>query len=226
VTTCYENFRFHEAVHTLHRFVTRYLSAFYFDVLKDRLYTFLPSSPARRAAQTVLYEILVTLVKLYAPVLCFTAEEVWGYIKQMEKEKEESVFLSSWPSQNPSFIDPELEERWEKIMQVRERVLKEMEKARQAKKISSSLEASLTFYLPSQFFVIFNRLGEEALKEIFIVSQVKVKASQDDTDFKVQVEKAEGGKCERCWNYSTTVGQQRGHPTLCARCRQVVENLA
>jgi len=206
----------------LHKFANNYLSAFYFDILKDRLYTFTPTSVERRAAQTVLYLILKSLVKLTSPVLSFTAEEVWSYINKMGEEKEESVFLSSWPEVNPEFIDMELEEKWEIIINLREEVLKKMEEARQQKKISSSLDAKLSIKLPQKEFDILNELGEEALKEVFIVSQIELDSSPA---VEIKVDRAKGKKCDRCWSYSERVGENKNHPSLCEKCWKVVEEI-
>lgn len=222
VTSCYENFRFHEAIHQLHQFANSYLSALYFDILKDRLYTFPPTSSARRAAQTVLYSLLLTLVKLASPILSFTAEEVWGDIKEMEKDREESIFLSLWPEEDPELIDIQLDKKWGKVMQVREEALKKMEEARQAGKISSSLDARLIIKVPQRTLGILNSLGEEELKEIFIVSQIELESF---SRIKIEVRGAKGEKCERCWNYSERVGENEKHPSLCHRCWQVVEKI-
>ncbi|RLE15487.1 isoleucine--tRNA ligase [Candidatus Aerophobetes bacterium] len=220
VTRSYEEFRFHEAVQQLHRFANNYLSAFYFDILKDRLYTFPSNSLQRRAAQTVLYSILTVLVKLTSPILSFTSEEVWGYIREIDKESEESVFLSLWPRVASEFIDPELDEKWDRLMRVREEVLKKMEEARQAGKISSSLNARLIIKAPDEILAILSELGQDALKEIFIVSQIELESSSEK---KIQVEKAKGKKCERCWMYSERVGENKEYPSLCERCWRVVE---
>jgi len=222
VTLSYENFRFHEVVHQLHKFANNYLSAFYFDILKDRLYTFPSNSPARRAAQTVLYSLLITLVKLVSPIISFTAEEVWGHIKQIEGKVEESVFLSPWPKEDVELIDAELEKRWNNVMQVREKALKKMEEARQTGKISSSLEARLIIKAPEDTLKILDNFGEEALKEAFIVSQIEL---TDSANLEVEVERAGGKKCVRCWNYSERVGENKKHPSLCERCWQVIEGI-
>lgn len=222
-TLCYESFRFHEAINQLHQFANNYLSAFYFDVLKDRLYTFPPTSLPRRAAQTVLYSLLLTLVKLVSPILSFTAEEVWGHIKKMEEGGEESIFLSSWPQESSELMDTGLEKKWDKLMQVREESLKKMEEARQAGEISSSLDAKLTLQVPGNILEVLSSLGQEALKEIFIVSQVELNNS---STMQVKVGKATGRKCARCWNYSERVGENEKYPSLCDRCWQVVEKIS
>ncbi|MBE0477800.1 isoleucine--tRNA ligase [Candidatus Aerophobetes bacterium] len=222
VNLSYENFKFHEAAQQIHYFTNNYLSAFYFDILKDRLYTFYPTSSARRSAQNVLYSLLVTVVKLICPVLSFTAEEVWGHIKQMGKEKEESVFLSILPEENSELINAELEKKWERLMQIRGMVLKKLEEARQAEEISSSLDARLTIKAPDDTLKELHSLGEVALKEIFIVSQIELKQF---SDIKINVEKAKGKKCARCWNYSEKVGENNEHPSLCEKCWLVVEEI-
>ena len=221
VTEKYENFKFYEAVHTIHNFTNGDLSAFYFDILKDRLYTFLPNSQGRRSAQTVLFELLLTLTKLIAPVLSFTAEEVWGYLKKVEKKVEESVFLSEWPKVKENFVDLSLEKKWDKILSVRELSLKKLEEVRILGEISSSLEAKLLIETPSSLFSLLKSLDNE-LKEVFIVSQIELKEAKK---LKVYVEKAKGKKCQRCWNYSVYVGENKNYPYLCERCSRVLNHL-
>jgi len=222
VTRCYEDFRFHEAVQQIHGFTNNTLSAFYFDILKDRLYTFPSTSSDRRAAQTVLFSLLVNLSKLVSPILSFTAEEVWGYIRDIEANNEKSIFFSLWPEVDPKLIDAELEEKWKRILEVRDVVLKRMEEARQSGKISSSLEARLIIKAPLAILSILNEMKLAELKEIFIVSQLDL---ENAPGLEVKVQRATGRKCERCWNYSPRVGENKLHPTLCERCWRVVENL-
>lgn len=217
----YDKFRFHEAIQNLHVFANNYLSAFYFDILKDRLYTYPPHSMHRRGAQTVLFYLLTALAKLTSPVLSFTSEEVWGHVRKINRQAEESVFLFPWPQEDAGFIDRKLEENWEKIMKVREAALKRMEEARQARKISSSLEAKLVIGAPEDIFSVLEEVEAE-LKEVFIVSQLELTQTPE---FNLQVQKAEGEKCERCWNYSTRVGENKDHPSLCERCVKVMEEM-
>ncbi len=220
VTVCYENFKFHEAIRHLYNFANNYLSAFYFDILKDRLYTFPPDSTPRRAAQTTLFQILDVLVRIASPILSFTSEEVWNYMKAIRKDNKESVFLSSWPQVDNNIKNLELEQRWDKIMQIRQEVLKKMEDSRQAGVISSSLEARLIIEVPSSTLKILSGFDLSELKEIFIVSQIELR---ENSTLQVKVKRAEGKKCVRCWNYSTRVGENRKHPLLCERCWKVVE---
>ncbi|TES85632.1 isoleucine--tRNA ligase, partial [Candidatus Aerophobetes bacterium] len=206
-------------------FATNELSSFYFDVLKDRLYTFPPDSKGRKSAQTTLWHLLISLSKLMAPILSFTAEEVWGHIRKIEgcasgkaSRMEESVFLSSWPRVDDNLVNENLEIIWEKILRVREGVLKELEEAREAKTIGSSLEARVTITAPFSELSSLKDLGNE-LKEVFIVSQVQL---EEGEELKIRISRAEGQKCERCWNYSLDLGTDKEHPQLCGRCRKAI----
>jgi len=224
VTRSFEEFKFYEAVHLLHNFATNELSSFYFDILKDRLYTFSRASEGRRSAQTVLWYLLLGLTRLMVPILSFTSEEVWRYIKNQELEggNEESVFsvfLSSWPKVDEKFIDEDLEEKWEKLLEIRAKVLKELEKKREAKEITSSLEAKVIISAPSPLFSLLKDSGHQLLKEVFIVSGVELEQGKK---LEIKIERAEGEKCERCWNYSPHVGENKEYPTLCERCWKVV----
>ncbi|TET63883.1 isoleucine--tRNA ligase [Candidatus Aerophobetes bacterium] len=224
-TASFEKFKLHEAVHLVHLFATNELSSFYFDVLKDRLYTFPPDSKGRKSAQTTLWHLLISLSKLMAPILSFTAEEVWGHIRKIEgcasgkaSRMEESVFLSSWPRVDDNLVNESLETIWEKILRVREGVLKELEEAREAKTIGSSLEARVTITAPFSELSSLKDLGNE-LKEVFIVSQVQL---EEGEELKIRISRAEGQKCERCWNYSLDLGTDKEHPQLCGRCRKAI----
>lgn len=217
VGASYERFDFHEVYHGIHSFCIMDMSSFYFDILKDRLYTSKGSSPKRRAAQYVLNEMLLTLTKLMAPVMSFTAEEVWGYIKD---KKEESVFLSKFPVAEDSLIDDELEEKWQRLKAVREDVNKAIELKRAEKFIGNSLEAKVTVYVSETEKALLESY-KDFLPTLFIVSQVEVKESKD-AENSVLVEKADGQKCERCWNYSATVGTIEQSPTVCKRCHEAI----
>jgi isoleucyl-tRNA synthetase len=160
-----------------------------------------------------------------APILSFTTEEVWGYIRKMEgsasretSRLQESVFLSSWPQVDDNLVDDDLRIVWERVLKVREAVLKELEETREAKAIGSSLEAKVTITAPLSELSLLKDLGSE-LKEVFIVSEVQV---QEGEELKIRISRAEGGKCERCWNYSLDLGSDKEHPTLCERCRRAV----
>jgi len=234
VTKAYEEYEFHLLYHTIHNFCTIDLSAIYLDILKDRLYTSVPDSPERRAAQTVMYEILMTLVVLVAPVLTFTAEEVWQHLPQVP-DKPESVQLASWPSPRPEYLDPALEAKWDGILAMRSEILKALEVARRNKVIGHSLDARVEIYASGEQYERLAAVRDD-LATILIVSQVNLlpdaaAAPADaihaqDLPLAVVVKPAQGEKCERCWIYSESVGQSTQHPTLCRRCSEVMDELA
>jgi isoleucyl-tRNA synthetase len=237
----YESFELHRVYRAIHNFCTTELSAFYLDVLKDRLYTFGRNSLRRRSAQTVLYEIAVSLIKLTAPILAHTAEEAW---QMMSEIKEPSVFLTNLPRVEKKYYDQELAEKWEKILLIRKSVVKALEIARKGKIIGSSLEAEVNLYSQeNELAALLHNYGRY-WKEIFIVSEVKVfkevpspssELGKDKSEVMVKgeempelymgVRRAPGKKCVRCWNWSPTVGEDREHSQLCARCVDVVKNL-
>jgi isoleucyl-tRNA synthetase len=167
----------------------------------------------------VLFRILETLTKLIAPVLSFTAEEVWHYIshdssEQSLERKELSVHLASWPSQKEDYIDKELEERWTKLLKYRDEVLKALEKARVEKTIGNSLEARVEISASKEDYNFLNQFLKD-LPTVFIVSQVELKK---DGNLRIEVKKARGKKCVRCWNWNEAVGKNKEHPDLCPRC--------
>lgn len=218
----YENYEFHIIYHDIQRFCIVDLSAIYLDTQKDVLYTFPPRSEKRRSAQTVIYIVLNWLTRLSAPVLSFTADEVWQYIPG---EKMESIHLTMFPK--PEFIDDKLEEKWSKLLLIRDEVLKALERARKEKFIGSSLEAGIGIYAEGEVknFIMENL---ELLKILAIASHIEiinehpkgdnVFQSADIAGLVVKVQKAPGEKCERCWTYWTTVGSNPDYPTLCDRC--------
>jgi isoleucyl-tRNA synthetase len=220
----YENFEFHRAYHAIHDFCTVDLSAFYFDVLKDRLYTSAPKNLGRRSAQTAIHRIAGALVRLIAPVLVFTAEEVWKYMPR-DASDPESVHMTVFPSAEvlEDAIDQEGAQKWERLLAVREEVLKSLEPARAEKLISSGLEAGVTLSADSD---LSNLLLEyrETLPRLFIVSQVEVRNGSTD-GLQVAVARAQGKKCERCWNYSIHVGESAEYPTVCERCVAALEEI-
>ncbi len=235
VTSAYETFDFHEAFRSLYQFCIVDMSAFYLDILKDRLYTFKPDSPERRAAQWVLYNILVDMTRLMAPVLSFTAEEIWSYIPARppstqithEQRVECSVFLSGFPLVNDEFIDLELEKRWDKLIVIRNEANKALEIKRKEKFIGNALEAKLVLYPPEEFYRLLQDY-RDFLPALFIVSDVELQPSKlrtpdtsESTEVKdlfIKVEKAQGEKCERCWNRRLTVGNFKEHPHICEQC--------
>jgi isoleucyl-tRNA synthetase len=221
----YESFEFHVIYHGLYNYCTLDLSAFYLDVLKDRLYTSPPESKARRSAQTALRIILDAITRLMAPILVFMADEVWSHMPGNMKE-DGSVHLTELPAVNEAFIDPELARRWESVMALRGEVSKAVEEARSRKVIGHSLDASVTLKVPEALLETVTPIFEE-LRSIFIVSQLNICKDEDLADgfrsekvpgLVVRVDRAPGKKCERCWIYDTSVGKHPAHETLCSRC--------
>ena len=216
----YDKFDFHIVYSTMRDFCTIDLSNFYLDILKDRLYVEKADSESRRAAQTIIYNILRTMTLYLAPVISFTAEEIWGYMPRSEKDDAESVFFNKLPEKSGVSADEEFMEKWEKIDELRDIVNKALEEARGQKLIGKSLEAKVTLNCGRDWYE-FAKSVENDLVSAFIVSAVDVEKSEfDGVDVKVEV--APGEKCERCWTHSDTVGKCAEHPTLCARCAEIV----
>ena len=225
VREAYENFEFHIVYHSVQNFCAVEMSALYFDILKDRLYTFSAPSSGRRSAQTALYEILKTLTRLMAPILSFTAEEVWRYIPA-ESGRAESVHLTLFPGLQSEYLDDALSERWERIWEIRAVVTKALEEARKEKVIGLSLDAQVYLYLPEKIYH-FLQPYEKDLKSIFIVSSVALhpaaSGTTDEKEVRAEVFRADGKKCERCWNYDVSVGHHSEHPTICNRCVEAIQ---
>ncbi|MCX6347937.1 MAG: isoleucine--tRNA ligase, partial [Candidatus Aureabacteria bacterium] len=223
----YRAFEFHRVFREVHTFCVADLSAFYLDVLKDRLYTHAAKSPERLSSQTALWEILVLLAKLLAPILCFTAEEVWDHVKTIAPG-EESVHLSSWPPPRPERKDAVLLRTWEKLLAVRGEALKHLEGWRRDKVIGNSLEAKVILRVEDPaWFDLLSRY-QDILPGIFLVSQVELRgtgegdaaAASEIPGVAIALAKAEGKKCSRCWKFSPSVGASEGHPTICLTCRR------
>lgn len=218
--TAYDKFDFHIVYSTIRDFCTTDLSNFYLDILKDRLYVEKFDSESRRAAQTVIYNILRGMTLCLAPILSFTAEEIWGYLPRSAKDDADSVFFNRIPEKSGISADEEFMAKWEKIDELRDIVNKALEEARAQKLIGKSLEAKVTLNCGRDWYD-FAKSAEGDLVSAFIVSAVEIGTSEfDGVDVKVEV--APGEKCERCWTHSHTVGQCTEHPTLCARCAEIV----
>ncbi|MBD0371593.1 MAG: isoleucine--tRNA ligase [Pyrinomonadaceae bacterium] len=217
----YEAFEFFTVYHALYNFCTVTLSARYFDIIKDRLYTAAPRSVARRSAQTALYRIVDALARLLAPVLVFTADEIWENLPR-EDERAASVHMAEFPA-GRALVDAELLTRWAGIFEARDVVLRALEEARAAKTIGSSLEAKVIITASGGTHELLKRYAGE-LRYIFIVSQVELKQSAGEAGapLGVEVVRADGEKCERCWNYSVHVGESERYPSLCERCVAVL----
>jgi isoleucyl-tRNA synthetase len=222
----YANFEFHRVYHALHDFCAVDLSAFYFDVLKDRLYTFAPRNLGRRSAQTAMYRIASALVRLIAPTLAFTSEEVWKHFPS-SSSKTESVHMSMFPAAEDfeRAFDSSRSAAWDRLLTVREEVLRALEPARAAKTISGGLEARVTLVASGELLDLLRKYAAY-LPGLFIVSQVEIAEGHVEgaapapnlEGLQIRIERAKGAKCERCWNYSTHVGESADYPTACERC--------
>ena len=233
VLRSYDEFAFHKVYHRVKDFCVVDLSAIYFDVLKDRLYTFAPRSRSRRSAQTAVWRIAEALVRMVAPIMSFTADEIWQYLPKVAG-RESSVHLSGFiPAAELAggTLDPkraaELRADWEILFAVRDEVLRALEAARAAKAIGGSLEAEVHLAVDENTFDVLRR-NEAWLRPIFITSGVtfeKDSRGNGATSLQVQVKKAAGQKCERCWNYSVRVGENPEYPTVCERCTRALDEI-
>jgi len=227
VTKAYDDFEFHIVFHSLHNFCAVDLSAFYLDILKDRLYTAGTVSVERRSGQTAMHKILSALVRLMAPVLSFTADEVWGYMH--DGKSVPSVFLSEFPQVEQQYVDDALGARWEQLQAVRGEAAKVLEALRKDKKIGHSLDAQVTLYAGEDLFGLLKQY-ERDLAFIFIVSQANVaKEGEAPADaftsdvmkgLRITAGPARGQKCGRCWMYQESVGTIADHPQICGRCSE------
>ena len=222
----FEVYEYHTAAHALHNFCVVDMSNFYFDVLKDRLYTSAADSKTRRAAQTALYKILDAITLLMTPILAFTADEIWRYMPHDSSKDKRSPLFNDIPQPDYIGADKAFMEKWELIHKVRVDVQKALELARNEKKIGKSLEAHIVLGASVSLYDFLSEM-QQALPEIFITSGVSVTNEAqpfagDVEGLSVGVEPARGEKCERCWKYSETVGSDKEHPELCARCAAVL----
>jgi isoleucyl-tRNA synthetase len=231
VRTWYDEFAFHKIYQRVNHFSIVDLSAFYFDVLKDRLYTYAPNSRGRRSAQTAMWRICEAMVRLLAPILSFTCEEAWQHLPKIQG-RSESVHLALFPSAGEivgsgvAEHDETQEKDWTALRSVRDEVLKALEEARNSKLIGGGLEAQVHLTAPEPLSSLLKRY-ESQLRYLFIVSAVTLtQGSGNGTGgVKVEVKKADGQKCERCWNYSVHVGEDKHYPTVCERCSAVLKEL-
>jgi isoleucyl-tRNA synthetase len=217
----YDNYEFHKVYHSVYAFATVDLSAVYFDILKDRLYTSAKKSKARRSAQTALHRLLDALVRLVAPVMSFTAEEVWTHMGRRG-----SVHTAYFP--DPSGLSDGIAEaarkraaNWDRLMEVRGDVLKSLEEARNEKLIGAPLEARVCLSANGDLYPLLDEYAG-VLPALFIVSQVDVDHSTGGS-LGVTVERAAGAKCERCWKYTTDIGIDAAFPTICGACAAAVK---
>ena len=231
----YEAFEFYKVYRLAYDFCVLKMSAFYLDVLKDRLYTFHPDDHGRRSSQTALLEILKGLTLVFSPILAFTSEEVWSVLRDKVPGLEPSVHLERWPSLPVEYKEFCFAADWAQLLCVRNEVLKGLERFRQGKAIGSALEASVSLDADDKKLKeLFSQYAAE-LPSLFIVSQVEIVEHKNSADTMVKsdiipglwigVHKALGAKCERCWIYSTDVGRHTTHSRLCHKCVGVVEKI-
>lgn len=213
----YESFNFQAVYQALYHFCTVTLSARYFDIIKDRLYIFAPRSVERRSAQTALYRITETLCRLMSVILAFTTDEAW---ENLPGQKLSSVHLAEFPKAGEADNSAFLAE-WERVFSIRDEVLRALEEARNAKAIGSSLEAKVVLTADADTTRFLMDYFDQ-LRYLFIVSQVEV---HEGAGLSVQVNKADGEKCERCWNYSVRVGESAEYPTVCERCVEALSEI-
>lgn len=223
----YETLDFHVAFHAIHNFCVVDMSNFYLDIIKDRLYCSGEISEERRAAQTTMYIILSAVARLVAPILAFTSEEIWRYMPHKSTDDTRSIIMNDMPEKLNIKLSEEFLNKWDTIYKLREDAKKALEIKRAEKFIGASLEAKVIIHCTERLYEEIKNHKEDFVT-IFIVSQVDV-VNDNDGEFKgdfegvsFTVEKAEGEKCERCWMYTDTVGNNSDHPTLCARCSSEV----
>jgi isoleucyl-tRNA synthetase len=227
----YAAYEFHRAYHAIHDYCVVDLSAFYFDVLKDRLYTKAARNRSRRSAQTAIWKITSAVVRLAAPILVFTSEEIWTHLPKLPGEPK-SVHIDVFPEAPAlrSNIDAKAKLEWEKLHAVRAQVLQDLERRRTQKFINGSLEAKIRLRSKGLYLELLERHAKD-LPGLFIVSQVELLPFDGPVDsnhaelFHVEVLRADGTKCERCWNYSTHVGENPRYPGVCERCSEALAEI-
>ena len=223
----YEKYDFHVAYHTAHQFCSVELGGFYLDVLKDRLYCDRSDSKERRSAQTALLVIIKELTQLLAPILAFTAEEIWNYLpKQICPEK--SVHFSTWQELPEEYWDPALDERWDEFLEIRRVVSKGLELARADKLIGAANEAKVTLYARERIREVLTSFAKD-LRLLFIVSEVEVQPHREggnplysEENLAVDVVRAPGERCDRCWKYYRELSHDPAHPEICQRCLEAI----
>ena len=228
----YDDYEFHIIYHRLYNYCVLDLSSFYLDILKDRLYISPPASLARRSAQTVMHVILDTVARLMAPILPFTAEEIWNYMPQIKGE-ENSIHMTALPAATDDWLDADVSQRWQQLLTIRGEVTKALEEARASKLIGHPLDAAVSIYAPEDLYHTLLPFADD-LRSILIISKATLSKdtkpdgayeSQEVKGLFILVEPAEGGKCERCWIHEPTVGTNSEHPTICNRCLDILDRI-
>ncbi|MBQ3224109.1 MAG: class I tRNA ligase family protein, partial [Oscillospiraceae bacterium] len=218
-------YEFYTVVHAVHNFCVVDMSNFYLDVIKDRLYCDSVDGASRRGAQTVIYRILDTLVRILSPILAFTSDEIWKAMPHHDGVRLENVMLNDIPKVDETVLDTALEQKWERVAALRDRVNRSLEEARAAKEIGKSLEAKVTISANGEAYDFINAI--DGLDKLFIVSSVNVTKDEalgsEIESISVKIEKASGTKCPRCWTFSEEAGTDPEHPELCPRCTAVVK---
>ena len=236
VSQAYERYEFHTVYHALFTFCGTTISSIYLDVLKDRLYCSAPDSVGRRAAQTVIHSILDGLLRLMAPIICFTAEEAWQHLYGQEESDDfsNSVFFAEVPVLDDFPLDAELDARWQRLLTLRSAITRVLEGARRDKLIGLSLDAEVLVQAGPEWQDLLAN-NKDLLQELCIVSALRLVSADEGVSFaevegvegvRIAVQPAPGAKCERCWCISPSVGEHAAHPTLCSRCAAVVSELA
>lgn len=222
VLSAFGRYEYHVFYHAMYNFCVVDLSAFYLDIVKDRAYTFPPRSAGRRAAQTAMYDLTRTMVRLMAPVLSFTAEEVYDALAG--KDKSGSVHTQRFDDLPGFAVPEEMGKAWDKLWEIRKVALKALEEKRRDKVIGHSLDAKLSIVAAGDDFRLLDKYRAE-LPGLFIVSGVEL-AEKGAGEIEISVHAADGAKCERCWNYSTDVGASSAHPAVCGRCADHLAEMA
>ncbi len=220
IVKAYNDYSYHKIYHMIYNFFTVDLSAFYLNITKDRLYCSAPNWKERKAVQSTIFYILKNTLLLMAPILPFTTEEAWEHLPEFS-QKRESIHLHLFPESNHNWLSEEEKEEWQKIEEIRELVLKNLEEIRNEKIIGDSLEAKVKLELKDDYYDTLKKY-EKYLKELFVVSEVSIEKSDEN---KISSQKVEGKKCPRCWNYSKEIGKDKEYPELCPRCVLAVKEI-
>ena len=229
VTEGYDVYQFNKAYYGINSFLVHDMSTFYLDIIKDRLYVEGKTSKERRAAQTAMYIILSKLVRILAPITSFTAEEIWKYMPKTENENTFSIMLEDYPKYDEKLYNKELDDKFKKIIEIKELASKKLEEAREEKLIGQTLEAKVTVSANKEnelYQIIKN--NKNLIEDVLIVSELELNedSSKEKEEIIITISRAEGEKCERCWKYTKDVVIDKENPTICKRCSEVLKKYA